>query len=177
MDCFKVMFQFPHAVNGFPDEATHNGYFIGNDLNEDGIISLDDGEIFDFIHIFSGTTLIPSITFTPDNIDLSRSNAGEYIYGTSLLDNSDDVSFSFTLFLQDKVNNLFVKAESSNTYPDSGFTTITKYTTNDFSTVEAIETTNEVNIISGIVSVPEPTSFLGLLVIGVFMGWAKSKRI
>lgn len=170
------MFKFPHAVSGFSEGATHNGYFIGNDLNQDGMISLDAGEIFDFIHIFGGTSSIPMVTFTPDNIDLSQSNAGVYSYGTSILDNSDDVSFNFTLFLQDNANNLFVKAESNNTYPNSGVTTITKYTTNDFSIVEAIETTNQVNIISGITPIPESTSFLGLLVVGVFILSVECKK-
>lgn len=136
------IFTIAQLVEGFSQNAIYNEFVRGEDLNNDGIVSLE--ELLDRGAIFTGNSPIPNFDLTIANIVTTEANEYEYNYGDSLLDPSDDISLNYTLFLADPANNLFVKIETDNNYfSKSGTTNISQYSSSEFVNIENIERTTQ----------------------------------
>ncbi|MEM7522264.1 MAG: hypothetical protein AAF360_00575 [Pseudomonadota bacterium] len=70
---------FKFSQDGYSEEAAVTGEFTGEDLNMDGVLSFDDGELSAFTASFSGNSLVDGFSLTLDDIagfafDLDGSN-------------------------------------------------------------------------------------------------------
>ena len=55
--------------SGFAEGATVTGFFVGEDLNDDGQLTSFDGEVIDFSMTFSGNSIVPAFTLGMDNLN------------------------------------------------------------------------------------------------------------
>lgn len=162
-------------AEGFTEGATYTGFVTGKDLNNDGTLVLE--ELVNWGASFTGNSIIPAYSLTSANANLvsTQSNFSdfEYVYGVSLLDTADDISLSYTVFLKDNINELFISIETENDYSGiiTGNTKITHF--NNFLNQESSDTTSETMQLT---TVPEPITILGSFAFGVFCIGSQIKR-
>lgn len=140
----------------------------GEDLNQDGIISILQGEIFDFAATFSGDSSIDPFTIGIANL-VRPPTFQRYVYGSDLYDTADDIFFggaSPGFFVGE---GRYIEFSVANDYQNTLFSTvITQFDNPDFLGLPTgMSSTARPTVFTRIVKVPEPGTTAALLAVGL----------